>query len=1220
MSHRATSRIFSMFLSVALMTGTSIALGQVTSSTTAGDTPKDSSFQIQGEYLTPESGGPRKGVQVVALGKGTYRIVIYSGGLPGAGWDRKPPQIMEEADSDDVTHLIESLGAKKVQRQSPTLGLVPPEGAIFLFDGTEESLKNHWRPGAKRTEAGDLLAGATSQMLFRDCLVHLEFQTPYMPQARGQGRGNSGVYLQGRYEVQILDSFGLPGLNNEAGAIYAIHAPMVNMCFPPMSWQTYDIEFTAPRFDHEGKKVSNAKMTVRHNGVIVQQDVEIPGPTRAAPFNETPDDGPLYLQDHNNPVSFRNVWVVPRDADREALRPRIPGYERFLAHGDRNIEAGRLLLGELGCLRCHAADAEIQASLNLREAPRLTEVGQRINPSWMKEFLSSPHVSRPGTLMPDLFAGWSEEDRDHASLALVHYLADETPFPYFPPNPRKWTEGANLFHTIGCTACHPPQDGTAVPDSTSVPLTGLNRKYNLNSLASFLQKPHQTRPSGRMPSLNLTDNESASLAHFLLRNGDVELIPNMHFKVYEGQWDKLPDFDTMTPVLEGECYGFDLSKAGRSQHFGMRFEGFMARPRQLTVEMGLGSDDGSRVTINHVLAVENDGVHPYHVIWKTVRFEDLPVIPVRVDFFQNEGGMELSVEIKQGNAPAIDLASLISLRPEDVRSGKEPGAKQQGDTPGVFVRDPELARQGLELFETLGCANCHERKEGDHRVGSLLRAPDLNQLNLAQGCLSATPVPLNGKAKYPDFHLSTGQRRDLIAALQALATTKQATPQERIERTLITLNCYACHERERTGGPETARNHFFTSTEKEMGDEGRLPPILTGVGDKLQDQWLAKVLDSGARNRPYMLTRMPAFGAKNVGTLQADLVAVDRRNEASPVEFDEPLHRTKSAGRRLVGNGALGCIKCHTFGNHPSTGIQAVSLTEMTGRIREDWFRRYLIDPARYRPGTRMPTGFPNGQAVVRDLYNGNPDLQTAAIWTYLTDGDKAGIPDGLIAGTIELIPKDEPILYRNFLEESSPGSFAIGYPEQIHVIWDPQELSLRRAWQGRFIDASKHWTGRGSGFQGPLGDNIISLDAGFPFALLESSDSPWPNLQIRETPEYRFTGYSIDEKGRPTFRYQTPFGTVTDFPEPVAKTSNEGILRRHLTIHSDSNVNNLYFRAAVAQKIVPVEGGFLVDDSFRLRFTGGGAPFIRENGNRKELVIPIPCSGRSEFAEEVVW
>src|SRR5690606_33981328 len=99
-------------------------------------------------------------------------------------------------------------------------------------------------------------------------------------------------------------------------------------------------------------------------------------------------------------------------------------------------------------------------------------------------------------------------------------------------------EGANLFHTIGCTACHPPQDGTAVPDSTSVPLTGLNRKYNLNSLASFLQKPHQTRPSGRMPSLNLTDNESASLAHFLLRNGDVELIPNMHFKVYEGQWDK----------------------------------------------------------------------------------------------------------------------------------------------------------------------------------------------------------------------------------------------------------------------------------------------------------------------------------------------------------------------------------------------------------------------------------------------------------------------------------------------------------------------------------------------------------------------------------------------------------------------------------------------------------------------------------------------------------
>lgn len=1221
MPHPAAIRISCMILFGVLLSLGPIALAQQKSSSPAeAPAVEAGDFQIQGEYVTPEGTTPRKGVQVVALGDETFRIVVYAGGLPGAGWDRKSPQVLDEADSEDVSSLIESLDAKKIHRQSPTLGLSAPEGAITLFDGTDASLKTHWKPGAKRTEAGDLLSGATSEMLLRDCVLHLEFQTPFMPEARGQARGNSGVYLQGRYEVQILDSFGLTGANNEAGAIYATHSPTLNMCFPPLSWQTYDIEFTAPRFDKDGNKLTHAKMTVRHNGVVVQQDAEVPGPTRAAPFKETPDDGPLYLQDHNNPVSFRNVWIAPRDADREALRPRIPGYERFLAQSDTPSEAGNMLLGELGCVKCHAAEPQIRKGLALREAPRLTDVGQRISPKWMKEFLANPHAAKPGTLMPDLFAGWSDAEREQAARALTHYLADSEPFPVLPPNPRRWTEGSKLFHTIGCTACHAPQDGTAAPDSTSVPLVGINKKYHLASLATFLQKPHQTRPSGRMPSLNLTESEAVSLAHFLLRDGDVQLQPNMRFKVYAGSWDRLPDFDTLTPVLEGECYGFDLSKAERTDNFGMRFEGFMARPKSLTVEMGLGSDDGSRVTINNVLAVENDGIHPYHVIWKTVRFEDLPVVPVRVDFFEAAGGEELTVEIKQGDAPPIDLASLISLRPEDLRPQGDLAATPQGPTSGPFVKDSELARRGRELFEAIGCANCHQRKEGEHLVSTQLRAPALTQLDLNKGCLSITPSSSETKSKHPDFHLSTSQRRNLVAALQSLGSRNELTPQERIEQSLITFNCYACHERNGIGGPEAARDSFFTSTEKEMGDEGRLPPILTGVGDKLQDKWLAKVLDSGTKSRPYMLTRMPAYGARNVGHLQVDFVQADRQNEETPVVFNEPLHRTKAAGRHLVGNGGLGCIKCHTFGTHPSTGIPAVSLTEMTGRIREDWFRRYLTDPTRYRPGTRMPTGFPNGQSVAREIYEGKPDPQTAAIWTYLTDGPNAGLPEGLIAGTIELTPKDESILYRNFLEESSPGSFAIGYPEKIHVIWDPQEFALRKAWQGRFIDASKHWTSRGSGFQGPLGDNIINLDAGFPFAQLETPESPWPNKPVKETPGYRLIGYSLDAKGKPTFRVQTPFGVVTDFPDPVAKTSREGTLRRHLTVHSDSNVSDLYFRAAVARKIVPGDGGFLVDDSYRLKFTGGGTPLIRENGDQKELVIPVPCSGNSEFTEEITW
>jgi hypothetical protein len=279
-------------------------------------------FAVQGEYV-----GENCAAQIVALGGGKFHIVGWSKGLPGAVADiEKKVELDAERVGDKVTFDGEgwkgtidggqlrgmnkdgqSWELRRVVRESATLGAKPPAGAVVLFDGTNADA---WQ-GGHMDDRKLLQAGTKSKQAFGDATVHLEFRTPFKPTARGQGRGNSGVYLQDRYECQVLESFGLKGENNEAGGIYTISKPRLNMCFPPLSWQTYDIDFTAARFDAEGKKTQNAKFTVRLNGVVVQENVEVPKPTGGG-RPEGVEPGPLQLQGHGNPVFYRNVWVVEK--------------------------------------------------------------------------------------------------------------------------------------------------------------------------------------------------------------------------------------------------------------------------------------------------------------------------------------------------------------------------------------------------------------------------------------------------------------------------------------------------------------------------------------------------------------------------------------------------------------------------------------------------------------------------------------------------------------------------------------------------------------------------------------------------------------------------------------------------------------------------------------------------------------------------------------------
>lgn len=192
-----------------------------------------------------------------------------------------------------------------------------PSDAIALFDGKDLS---QWvqvgseEPPAWKVENGYMeVRGGNirTKQEFNDCQLHVEFWLPLMPEASGQARANSGVYLQGRYEVQVLDSYGLKSQSNDCGGIYGVSAPMVNACRPPEQWQSYDIIFHAPKFDDKGAMTSRARLTVLQNGVLIQENVEVGGITTAGQEGDPKSPGPVMLQDHGNPVRYRNVWIRP---------------------------------------------------------------------------------------------------------------------------------------------------------------------------------------------------------------------------------------------------------------------------------------------------------------------------------------------------------------------------------------------------------------------------------------------------------------------------------------------------------------------------------------------------------------------------------------------------------------------------------------------------------------------------------------------------------------------------------------------------------------------------------------------------------------------------------------------------------------------------------------------------------------------------------------------
>ena len=299
---------------------------------TATVAQRDLDQALLGEFTGPVTTAPNKyqplALQIRPIGDGRFEAIQYTGGLPGQRTHRRQSVALIGKRSGDFLVLsggpwaifvekdhcliVDRQGQRvgrleRVTRKSPTEGALPPKDAVVLFDGSGTDQFT----AANMTEDGLLMQGADVKQMFQDFNLHLEFRLPYMPAGRDQGRANSGIYLQSRYEVQVLDSFATEPVANGCGALYRFRKPDVNMCFPPLEWQTYDIIFTAPRWASDGTKMRNGRITVWHNGVKVHDNLELADKTgRGKP--EEPLLLPIRLQDHGNPVRYRNIWIVDR--------------------------------------------------------------------------------------------------------------------------------------------------------------------------------------------------------------------------------------------------------------------------------------------------------------------------------------------------------------------------------------------------------------------------------------------------------------------------------------------------------------------------------------------------------------------------------------------------------------------------------------------------------------------------------------------------------------------------------------------------------------------------------------------------------------------------------------------------------------------------------------------------------------------------------------------
>ena len=855
---------------------------------------------------------------------------------------------------------------------------------------------------------------------------------------------------------------------------------------------------------------------------------------------------------------------------------------------------GLVLVEELNCVACHGGDPSL--AVRSKKAPRLSDVGSRVNPAYMESFIGNPHSIKPGTTMSDLLGRLSDAERKETATALTHFLLSlkKNDFALQPPDDVAAEHGKRLFHSRGCAACHSPRDekGVETLAKTSVPLGALEEKYSFKSLVDFLRQPHTSRPSGRMPDLRLGGQDVERIAHYLLQN---TLVPgSLKYTHYRGQvWEGL-ESDKVAAERAGYVKDFDLESLGKPQHHSaIRYDGWLNIANAGRYTFFLKMNGGS-------LLVDGKSI---------IQQEPSDRRGVK----ELEGAVELAagwhkLQLTYFHTGQNPKFSCEMVGPQFARGPIPSAMLSVSDKPIApfepWKVDAELAARGRQQFAKLGCANCHD----DLKVPAT-PAIAFAKLDATRGCLSEAP------GVWPRFDLTAEQRAWITKALP-IAEKPQLDDKQQIAKTLVTFNCIACHERTGLGGIAPERNALFTGTQPGLGDQGRIPPPLSHVGAKLRPEWIAEVLLHGKRQRDYVDAAMPQFGEANVGHLVELFGKVDQLETVVLPKVANILE-SKAAGYEMIGTNGLSCIACHEFNGQKSGEMSALDIGRVTERLQKNWFALYMRQPSRFHPTVIMPSFWPDGKSTRPAILGGDTAQQIEALWTYLEDGIRAKKPAGLSRQSNELRVSDTTELCRG----RSPAGYrgiGVGYPERINLAFDSGEMVLRQIWKGDFANVDM-------GSFHPRGTDTISFPPGIPFHRLPSLDDNWPyksktNHAFPQDHGYQFRGYHLDAARRPTFLYHYGEIAVEDFFEDVRDKDGKAYFKRTLRFDTPAGHKPFYFRAAAGKNISAQSERTFTADKLQLRITSDHKGIIR-GGENGDVLIPLTLpKGRSTLTLEYQW